>query len=382
MIKKLTQEEFINRCKEKHSDDLIDYSETVYKDNRTKVFFICKKCGNKFYQSPSNFLNGKGCPLCSRKQQWKNKSFNCEDFIKRAKKKHGTYRYDYSKVDYINYKTSVLIGCKKCGKWFYQIPMNHVNGNGCPECYINEMKKGSEKFIKEANKKFDNKYDYSLVDYKNNKTKVKITCPIHGIFEQGPTTHLNSSYGCPKCATKKVHDEQKSNKEEFIKKANKLHKNKYDYSKVKYVNNSTKVCIICKKCHKEFWQKPNKHLNGQGCPNCKKSYGEEEIALILNNNNILFQAQKKFIGCKNKRLLSFDFYLPDYNLAIEYDGLQHYQPVKGYGGEARFKCQQKKDDIKTNYCYDNDIILCRIKYNQDIYKELSKYLELKEKTNG
>ena len=118
----------------------------------------------------------------------------------------------------------------------------------------------TEKFIEKARKIHDDKYDYSKVEYVNSHRPVKIICKIHGEFEQSPTNHL-SGKGCPICAGKNMTTEQ------FIKKARIIHGDRYDYSKVVYINSTTKVCIICPE-HGEFWQSPNNHLDGKGCYFC------------------------------------------------------------------------------------------------------------------
>ena len=123
------------------------------------------------------------------------------------------------------------------------------------------MKK--EKFIEKANNKHGDKYDYSKVEYKNAHTKVCIICKEHGEFWQTPSNHL-AGHGCQKCKTDKVINHNKLSTEIFIEKCKKLHGDKYDYSKVNYINNYTKVCIICPK-HGEFWQIPSDHLRGCGC---------------------------------------------------------------------------------------------------------------------
>ena len=125
-------------------------------------------------------------------------------------------------------------------------------------------KKTKEEFIKESISIHGNKYDYSKVDYVNNREKVCIICPEHGEFWQSPMKHL-SGQGCPLCSATK-----KNTTDDFISDAKAVHGNKYDYSKVKYVNNKTKVCIICPE-HGEFWQEPHNHLKGRGCPICAKT---------------------------------------------------------------------------------------------------------------
>jgi superfamily II DNA or RNA helicase len=122
-------------------------------------------------------------------------------------------------------------------------------------------------FINRAKTIHKGKYDYSLVKYSNNRTKVKIICPKHGVFEQAPYVHMHPR-GCPKCSKKYVSWSTDSLKEAgFESKAREIHGSKYDYSKVDYINNSTKVMIICPK-HGLFNQTPQAHLKGQGCRKC------------------------------------------------------------------------------------------------------------------
>ena len=201
-----------------------------------------------------------------------------------------------------------------------------------------------------------------MTNYINSKTKVKIICPIHGIFEQVSFNHLNGS-GCPKCQGR-----NKTTKE-FIKESKNIHGYKYNYSLTNYINSKTKVKIICPG-HGVFEQLPYDHIQMQGCPKCKSSKGEMIIEKILQDSNIVYEFQKKFKNCKNKRMLPFDFYLPKYNLCIEYDGEQHFKPIKFFGGEKGFKQRQKNDKIKTQYCKNNNIELLRIKYDKDIGKSM------------
>ena len=181
------------------------------------------------------------------------------EFIEECKNIHGN-RYNYSKVNYINARTKVCIICPEHGE-FWQLPSLHIGQKcGCPMCN-GTFKRTNEEFIKETEKIHNKKYDYSKVVYTNNHTKVCIICPEHGEFWQTPYEHLKG-HGCPKCSGR-----SKLSTNEFIKRAKEIHGDKYNYSKVDYKNNSTKVCIICKE-HGEFWQTASEHLRGHGCPKC------------------------------------------------------------------------------------------------------------------
>ena len=275
-----------------------------------------------------------------------------EEFISKANEVHN-YKYDYSWVEYNGNKTNVKIICKEHGE-FAQTPNSHLNGKGCPKCCGN-AKSTKEEFISKANDVHNYKYDYSLVEYNGNKTKVKIICKEHGEFAQNPNNHLNGN-GCPKCG-----GTERLTTEEFISKANEVHNYKYDYRWVEYNGARSKVKIICKE-HGEFRQTPDNHLNGKGCPKCNSSKGELIIEKYLIKNNINYESQKRFKDCKNKRPLPFDFYLTDYNICIEYDGEQHFKSKSIWGGEEELNLIKIKDNIKTEYCEDNGIKLIRIPY--------------------
>ncbi len=187
-------------------------------------------------------------------------------FLERALQIHGE-KYDYSLVAYKNVREKVKIICKTHGL-FEQSPTSHINSKaGCPRCYGN-VKSTTGDFITKAKRIHGDSYDYSLVDYINNTTKITIICPKHGKFSQSPSSHTFHKAGCPICSVERRARKQTSNTKEFIEKARNIHLDKYNYSLVDYVNNTTKVNIICPE-HGTFWQQPNNHLDSKsGCPGC------------------------------------------------------------------------------------------------------------------
>lgn len=238
-------------------------------------------------------------------------------------------------------------------------------------------KKTLENFIIDANEKHNNKYDYSKVIYVNNKVPVIIICPEHGEFIQRPDSHLRK-IGCPVCGQKKCAKNQMKSLETFVRESNYKHGYKYDYSETIYNGSHKKVLIRCLK-HGYFYQTPNTHLKGCGCPMCTESHGEREIRIFLQNNDIDFVYQKAFNDCKYIKLLKFDFYLQKYNICIEYDGKQHFSAFYKFGGDEILKKQKIKDDIKTKYCSDNKILLFRISYVDVINFKLKELLQLIKK---
>ena len=213
-----------------------------------------------------------------------------EKFIKEADIIHN-YKYNYSKINYINNKTKVCIICPEHGE-FWQTPANHLKGANCPKCgcvlRIKNNTKSFKWFLKKANEIHHNKYKYDSTNYINTSTPIIITCPKHGYFVQKPCWHLKGD-GCPKCAGNYV-----LSTEEFIEKAKKIHDNKYDYSKVKYIKSKEKICIICTE-HGEFWQTPNEHLMGNGCKKCGYKKISNKVSLTT---QVFIERAKKIHGDK------------------------------------------------------------------------------------
>lgn len=274
-----------------------------------------------------------------------------EQFITESYNIHGE-KYSYSKSLYVNSKTKVIITCPIHGD-FNQTPMTHIKGTGCSKCRSTKMTLTFKVFRQKASITHNHKYTY--YHYINSSEKIKIHCPIHGVFTQRAGAHLRGA-GCYECSgvkplTTKI----------FIEKAL-LISDRYLYSKCKYIDTYTQVCIICP-IHGEFWQSPNSHLSGCGCPKCSKSKGEIKVANTLDRLNIKYEEEYKFKDCKNINKLPFDFYLPEHHTCIEYDGMQHQKPITFFGGNKTFEKIKSNDLIKTNYCKQNNIKL--IRYNID-----------------
>ena len=203
------------------------------------------------------------------------KKSNTKEFIEKSKKVHGD-KYNYLLVDYVKSNIKVNIICLEHGI-FEQTPSNHLSNHGCPMCNKIKIKPQNkpmivEEFIEKSKKVHGDKYDYSLVYYKNAHIKIKIKCEKHGIFEQVPNSHLRGN-GCPICNKIKIKPQYKPmGISKFIEKSKKVHGDKYDYSLVEYINCKTKVKIMCKK-HGIFEQIPDHHHRGVGCPQCSRTYG-------------------------------------------------------------------------------------------------------------
>ena len=274
--------------------------------------------------------------------------YTTEIFIKKAKAKYGN-RYGYDKVEFIKSILPVTIFCNKCKKYFNIRPDHFLSGHGCQYCSRNH-KYTTDEWVEKAKTIFP-EYDYSKVNYVNEKTDVRIICQKHGEFLKNPKSLLKG-HGCNRCS--KTH---RYTTEEWVERAKKIHGNKYDYSKVKYINEKKEVCIICPE-HGEFWQRPNNHIfNKQGCPICNFSHMESEVNLALKKLNIDFKSQHRFEDFKK---FPYDFYIPDRNIIIECQGEQHFKPT-GFGKKDKeqinkaFKKIQENDLLKNQYCQKNGL---------------------------
>ena len=199
------------------------------------------------------------------------KKITQEQFIQKSKVVHGDI-YDYSLVENINSASKIKIICKDHGV-FEQRASNHMIGIGCSSC-VGGVKINTDEFIIRANKKHNGYYDYSLVEYIHSKFKVRIICREHGVFEQSPRGHIFGR-GCSLCSKNKKMDTVS-----FIEKSILKHGNYYDYRFSKYINNYSKVEIVCR-THGSFKQVAGFHISGGGCPKCCRSLGEKKIISYL-----------------------------------------------------------------------------------------------------
>jgi len=363
-------EDVIIKFKKVHSNEY-DYSQVDYKNRLTKINILCRTHG-KFSQTPAAHLSGQGCPECGKLKRSVSKRVSFDEFVLRAKKKHGD-KFSYNKDSYVDIETICSISCLEHGS-FKQSPKIHIKSHGCPGCgnksTSNKLSLTHQEFLDRTINVHGDKYSYDKSKYVNNRSTIIITCKEHGDFNQKPNYHLLGN-GCPDCGgTKKL------STEEFVYRSNLIHENKYDYSKSELINSKKKVLIICPK-HEEFMQSPSHHMRGVGCPTCNESKGEKLIAKILKEKSINFVRQKRFKDCKNKAALPFDFYLIDYNVCVEFDGAQHFTPWRLKDtDEARLKLEKIKlnDSIKTKFCKSREINLLRIKFDESIKNKLKELL--------
>lgn len=320
-----------------------------------------------------------------------------EEFIEEARKIHGD-KYNYSKVEYVNQLTKVCIICPIHGE-FWQAPKQHLRGQGCQKCGLFRNKKHNigtkprgkkytqKEFIDKLQEIYGDLYDYSKVEYRNRSSKIILICKKHGEFTKSATDLINKKTGCPFCNIEKKAERYRLGEDNFIKKANDIFHGLYDYKNVVYVNNTTKVEILCKK-HGSFLCTPHNHLKGRGCPICKsESYVYEDrlynfLKTIFNEKEIIRQYKDGWLT-NNK---SLDFFIPKYKLCIEHQGSQHYYLTR-YEGDNNDKLKKRiQNDIdKYNECISNGVNILYFTYelnkipNNCFHELIINENELKEK---
>lgn len=335
-----TTDEFIKDAIDTHGD-AYDYSKVDYKNAYTKITIICPIHG-EFQQSPDCHTQGRGCQDCG-----KSKPKDTDKFIIAAKNVHSD-EYDYSKVDYVNSRTAVIIICKFHNE-FLQTPDHHLQGSGCYECGIIlshlARTKTTDQFIIDAKRIHGERYDYSKVNYINCKTCVIIICSIHGEFQQNPSDHLGK-HGCGKCGIESTANSKTSTKDQFIINAKKIHDNKYDYTKVIYENSQKHVIITCSS-HGDFLQIPGSHLQGRGCASC----GNESTAALLSKTTEQF-----IIDAKKEHGNEYNYSKVDYKNAYtkiiiicSQHGEFQQSPTSHLGGSGCPYCINKTETIVYEY---------------------------------
>lgn len=258
----------------KNKGEWFDYSNTQYVAAKEKVIVRCKVCGNSFKQTPDSHgrrVGKKGCPYCAGKMH------TTESIKRKITDIHGD-KYGLDKVHFISTKDKVTLVCKVHGE--FSAILNNVlsKGTGCIKCA--EAANGRAcrttvtEFMEYVKKRFDAKYTYPQLEFESIQETIRIICPIHGEFTQIARDHMHSAAGCPQCGVISTANKLRSNVDEFVVKANKIHKGYYTYTDVIYLTNRSKVIITCP-VHGSFEQTPNDHLEGKGCQICA-NYGFKE----------------------------------------------------------------------------------------------------------
>lgn len=350
----MTNDEFINLSILKHGDKYL-YHRSNYINSKTLVNVTCPK-HNDFTVIPYNhYKKGSGCPLCLKEC----KAIDKENFISKVTNIYGD-RYDLSNVNYISPDKYIVVYDKLKNKYkkvkALSIMYNRSENNPNPK----EYKKYTLEIVKDmSNAVHEKYYNYDKFIFKTLSSVSIITCPLHGDFETSMENHIFKKYGCRKCGYARNGISQSKGKENFIKDSIRVHGDLYTYDKVIYVSNKVPLIVTCK-LHGDFPVRPDNHTkeNGTGCPMCKQSKGEKKIYDLLVKLGINFIQEYKIPNFNFR----YDFYLPDYNILIEYDGALHFKAVEHFGGEAHLNLTKYRDLMKNRLAKKYGYRLIRLKY--------------------
>ncbi len=361
-LRKKTNEEFL-----KEVEVLVGNEYTFlepYKNAKTKIKVRHNVCGTIYEVTPYYFLSGGRCQYC-----YGNKLKTNDEFTTEIKNLVGN---EYKFLEpYKNSQTKIKVEHKKCGYVYKVRPSRFLSGDRCPRCSGN-IRKTNKQFIAEANKLYPLKEYTFLEDYKNNRKKIKVRHNKCGHEYKVKPVEFLSGVRCPKC----FGTPKKSNKR-FLQDVEALVGDEYTFLE-NYKTNKTKLKVRHNKCGRVYEVRPDSFMNGRRCPYCKSSKGEKLISEYLTKKRIDFISEKTFRGLKDNVSLRFDFYLPSFNLAIEYDGRQHFEPVT-FGGINKEKAEEnhrlvkKHDCIKNNYCREKGVRLLRIPYME--FESIDKILD-------
>lgn len=331
-----------------------------YVNKRTKIRVKHNKCGHVYEVLPTNFIRGSRCPNC----------------FGTPKKTDAQFRHDVKSLVGNEYEflepyqgslTKIKVKHNKCGKVYEVVPSNFLRGTRCPYCLINDKTKTDAQFKKEVQALVGDEYTF-LEPYVNNHAKLQVRHnKCDNIYKVKPNDFLTGRR-CPYCA-----GHIKKTNLQFKQEVYDLVGDEYKFLD-SYVNNNTKLRVKHSKCGNVYSVSPSNFKQGYRCPYCSSPRGEDIINKILKSLNIKYEYQKTFDDLKDINLLSYDFYIPSQNILIEYQGIQHYQPVDVFGGETEFSIQQKHDQMKSEYAKSNNYCLIAIPYTEDTFSKIKKYL--------
>lgn len=279
---------------------------------------------------------------------------------------------------YTNSKASIMHYCLIHNVSWKTAPARVLQGCGCPECKKEKFRqvrcKTHQQYIQEV--KNVNTNIEVIEQYIDARTPIKHYCKKHNIFWDAAPSNILQGYGCPECGKDKIGEKNRKTHTEYVKELEIINSGIEIIGE--YQGAHIPTLHKCKIDGHVWHATPANVLFGKGCPVCNESKGERQIRQWLQKYNIEYVYQKTFIDCKDINALPFDFYIPKYNICIEYDGEQHFRPVNFDGRETelviqQFKKLQQHDKIKNQYCKNNNINLLRIPYYKDTKEELEHF---------
>lgn len=378
--KRLTQTQFLQKAN-KAAPANLDFSKSVFHDTRTKVVVTCKIHGD-FEILPSNLFQGANCRYCATAHAGNERRVGKKELIGRLKNKFGNL-YEVDKNSVVKATSPIRLNCKTHG-WFEGIIGNLLNSSGCPNCKNEkaaairnkQLKLSRREIIKRFKLLHGDNYSYDEMYPDGINSVARIHCPNHGYFEQKVSTHLQGK-GCPDCGAEQRRINQLLSQNELYIRLKDVHGGLFIYPPNLGLELRESLPIICRE-HGIFLQPLRIHLDGNGCSECSQSLGARQVSFWLTEHEINYQVEAHIPAGKKGLPLRADFYLPDHEIYIEYDGEQHFKPIAFFGMDEKtsisvFNEQIERDRAKEKWILDNGFKLLRIRFDQDVMVELEKY---------
>lgn len=332
-----------------------------YVNAKTPILHNCLVCGNEWMATPSHILSGTGCPPCNYKRGGNKQRISHKQFMQNLEGRLNPY----VKVvgQYVDAHTKIKCECLLCEKELWITPGNLYIGHGCVSCMNrkNNPTKTHNQFLNEFLK--INQSITFLSEYIGARDKIDCQCNVCGYVWQGTPTNLLRGHGCPRCGILAGWDKHRPSQKDYEKKLSQL--NPSIKARGKYLTVDTPIEHECTICGYVWLVSPRNVCNKQhGCPKCICSCGEQRILSFLLKNNIQYSQWQKFnnlLGV-NKSPLSYDFYISNKNVLIEFQGEQHERPIEHFGGQKHFEIQQEHDKSKREYAKEHGYKLIEIWY--------------------
>lgn len=374
--KKYTYDDFEYYAKKK--DMIIISKRSDYQNSTTKMKYICPYHKDVGIQTTTlgRLLDGKGCYYCGleKTRLAKTRAIDSEMKLKHkqlCEEKNFTY-VDTTREILKNGKSRIIVSfiCNNHKEMGVQkvVEHNFYRNQHCKYCVHKDLPK--EQILKEV--KESAPHIDIISDFKYLNDYVDCVCTKHKYYYRTKVVRLIRGMECYYCGIEKL------SKQSFLSETEVDDRIKQITPHIKRIGDYTGVNnyirFKCEKCGYE-WDCKLQYL--RYCPNCEQEYfyqGEHIVHTVLQEENINYEFQKRFEDCKNVRVLPFDFYLPDYNTCIEYQGIQHYKPVDLFGGDETYQVRQQNDEIKRQYCKENNIKLIEIPYLYNTKEKVSEYL--------
>ena len=340
--------------------------EEKYAGAKTPILHKCTIHNVEWKVAPSNILNGQGCQKCKSEKIHEKQIKSDKQYNEELKRKNPNI---ISIEKYNGANVSILHKCLIDNYEWYAQPSNTLNGYGCPKC-SKRFRRTHDDYVREA---FIINPNIQVIG-KFNGLQIPILhrCKLHKIDWMAKPDNILRGHGCIECGKEKIRDKNCKTHEEYVDELNNINPDIIVLGM--YINANTPILHKCLIDGHEWYAQPANILSGKGCPQCNESNGERQVRLWLEKHHIKYERQKTFHDCRDNRSLPFDFYLPDYNTAIEYDGKQHYEPIAYFGGQETYEHTIIHDNIKNEYCKNNGISLLRIPYFKNVEEELNNFL--------